>query len=246
MTNDNTVPAMELKNLTAGYAGAPVLRKVNITVPPNTVVALLGPNGAGKTTLLRAAGGLLGPREGTVTVGGTDVTTRRPHRRAAAGLCLVPEGRGIFSRLTVRENLALFAPAGSKQDCFDIALEAFPVLGRRLKQEAGKMSGGEQQMLALTRCFMTSPKVVLLDEVSMGLAPLIVDQIFEALRKLAATGTSLLLVEQYVGHALAFADHLYLLDRGEVAFSGSPDDIDEDELVQQYLHVDTSEHARTA
>ncbi|MBC2640462.1 ABC transporter ATP-binding protein [Rhodococcus wratislaviensis] len=231
---------MELKNLTAGYTGAPVLQNVNITVPPSTVVALLGPNGAGKTTLLRTAGGLLEPREGTVTVAGKDVTADRPHRRAAAGLCLVPEGRGVFPRLTVKENLALFAPAGHKQEGIDVAVEAFPALGRRLHQDAGKMSGGEQQMLALSRCFMTNPEVVLLDEVSMGLAPLVVEQIFEALRALAATGTSLLLVEQYIGQALAFADHLYLLERGEIVFSGSPEEIDEDELAQKYLHVEAS------
>jgi branched-chain amino acid transport system ATP-binding protein len=231
-----TDPALlELRGITAGYRRTTVLRDVDLRVAPGSVVALLGPNGAGKTTLLRVASGLLTANRGEVRLLGEDVTHRPPNQRARRGLCLVPEGRGIFPNLSVRENLTLQVPPWERQAGYDAALEAFPVLKDRLSQTAGSMSGGQQQMLALSRCFVSNPKVVLLDEVSMGLAPRIIDEIFGALQKLSDNGVALLLVEQYVTRALHLADHLYLLGRGRVDFSGSPSEIDEADLLRLYV-----------
>src|SRR5262245_19861497 len=172
---------LTLDNVVAGYAETTVLRGVSLTVPESSVVALLGANGAGKTTLLRVASGLLRPTAGTMTLDGTDVTSWHPHQLASRGVCHVPEGRGIFRTLTVRENLSLQAGSGGK-DSLERAVHAFPRLGERLGQTAGTLSGGEQQMLALARSYIAEPKIMLLDEVSMGLAPKIVDEIFEFLR----------------------------------------------------------------
>jgi branched-chain amino acid transport system ATP-binding protein len=191
------VPVLELRGISAAYGQTPILRDISIAVNPGEVVALLGPNGMGKTTTLRVAAGLLAPRKGKVLVAGKDVTRLSPNRRAAAGLCLIPEGRGIFRGLTVAENLRLQVPKGlSATASIDIVVDAFPVLGKRLSQLAGKMSGGEQQMLALARAYVCNPKVVLLDEVSMGLSPLMVDNVFDAITRLTAAGVSLLIVEQ--------------------------------------------------
>jgi branched-chain amino acid transport system ATP-binding protein len=230
--------ALALEGITAGYGRTTVLRDVTVTVPAGSVVALIGPNGAGKTTLLRTAGGLLRPTAGRVAGAGEDLTRLRPHQRARAGVCLIPEGRGVFPGLSVRENLLMQLPPWSKASGFDAAIDAFPVLGERLDQRAGTMSGGQQQMLALARCFLTDPSVVMLDEVSMGLAPRVIDEIFAALQKLADSGVALLLVEQYVTRALAMADQVYLLDRGRIVFSGAANEVDADEVVRRYLHVD--------
>ncbi len=226
---------LELEGVTAGYGRSTVLRDVGLAVPTGTVVALLGANGAGKTTLLRAASGLLRPTAGRVLVNGSDLTRASPAERARAGLCLIPEGRGVFRELTVRDNLRIQRPRWVAHDHTDEVLEAFPNLARRLDQPAGSLSGGEQQMLALGRTYMAEPLLVLLDEVSMGLAPIIVDQIFAALRNLTGRGISMLLVEQYVDRALAMADQVVLLDHGQVSFSGPPDAIDHDLLVRNYL-----------
>ena len=239
-TQTVTVPALELSGITAGYGRTTVLRDVTVSVPAGKVVALIGPNGAGKTTLLRTAGGLLRPAAGQVSGGGQDLTRQRAFQRARAGVCLIPEGRGIFPGLTVRENLLMQVPPWKKGSDFDAAVDAFPVLGERLSQRAGSMSGGQQQMLALGRCFLSEPSVVLLDEVSMGLAPLVIDEIFAALQKLADAGVALLVVEQYVNRALAMADLVYLLDRGETVFSGPASELDADEIVRRYLHVGSS------
>ena len=226
-----------LENVTAGYGDTTVLRDVSIEVPAGEVAALLGPNGAGKTTLLRVASGLLRPRHGRVLLSGADVTRRSPNQLVKRGLCHVPEGRGVFPSLTVRENFSLQSPAGKQAESIERAVSAFPRLGERLDQVAGTMSGGEQQMLALARAYVQSPTIILLDEVSLGLAPKIVDEIFEFLAALRATGASLLLVEQYVNRALAIADRVYLLNRGEVAFSGDPSTVDEASLFEQYVGV---------
>jgi branched-chain amino acid transport system ATP-binding protein len=227
--------SLVLRDVQAGYGGTPVLRGVSLTVPAGRVVALLGPNGAGKTTLLRAASGLLHPTAGTITLAGQDVTHARPHQLAARGLCHIPENRAVFPGLTVRENLRVMVGGKLRADTVELAREAFPVLGKRLDQLAGTMSGGEQQMLALTRAYLTAPRYVLLDEVSMGLAPIVVDQIFEFLRRLAARGAALLLVEQYVTKALALADMVYLLTKGVVDFAGEPGELDADALAARYL-----------
>jgi branched-chain amino acid transport system ATP-binding protein len=226
---------LTLQSVSAGYGRTTVLRDVDLAVPAGKIVALLGPNGAGKTTLLRAASGLLSVSAGQVRLSGSDITRQPPYRRAINGLCLVPEGRGIFPNLSVRENLLLQVPPTRKDVGYEPALEAFPILSERLAQRAGSMSGGQQQMLALSRCFLSDPSVVLLDEVSMGLAPRIIDEIFDALVKLSQNGVALLLVEQYVNRALGIADHVYLLGRGRITFSGPPSELDEAELIRRYV-----------
>jgi branched-chain amino acid transport system ATP-binding protein len=229
------VSGLELAGISAGYAGTAVLRDVTVTVPAGSVVALLGPNGAGKTTLLRVASGVLAPQDGAVRLGGRDVTREPSHVRAGLGLCHVPEGRGIFPSLSVRQNIALRVPAPQETDAVETAVAAFPALGRRLTQTAGTLSGGEQQMLALTAARVRNPSVVLLDEVSMGLAPQVIDEIFAFLTELAAGGAALLVVEQYVPRALALADYVYVLRQGQLAFVGEPGELTTDEVFAAYL-----------
>ncbi|GAA0635996.1 ABC transporter ATP-binding protein [Sporichthya brevicatena] len=226
---------LELRGIDAGYAGTPVLRGVDLQVPPSSVVALLGPNGAGKTTLLRVASGLLKPTAGRMTIDDQDVTGRSPHQLVARGVCHVPEGRGIFPTLTVRDNLVLQSVPGREDEALERAVSAFPRLGERMEQVARTMSGGEQQMLALARAYVQNPRFVLLDEVSMGLAPKVVDEIFDFLALLASSGASLLLVEQYVSRALQVADYVFLMNRGRVAFAGEPSELDTDLLAEQYV-----------
>lgn len=221
--------------LDAGYGRTQVLRGIDLVVPPGVVAALLGANGAGKTTLLSAMSGLLVPTSGTVEVDGEELTGQPPHAHVAAGVCLVPEGRAVFRRLSVRQNIHLQAGRGDRAAAVDEAVDHFPRLGDRLDQIAGTMSGGEQQMLALARAFVTRPTYVLLDEVSMGLAPVVVDEIFESLPALASRGAGLLMVEQYVDRALAVADIVYLLDRGRLVFAGQASEVDEAELTARYL-----------
>jgi branched-chain amino acid transport system ATP-binding protein len=225
---------LELRGITAGYGGHTVLRGVDLVVPDNAVVALLGPNGAGKTTLLRVASGLLAPTSGTMLLDGEDVTGWASDQLARWGMCHVPEGRGIFAALSVADNLLLQAQAGDAQ-AVQKAAAAFPRLGERLDQVAGTMSGGEQQMLALAHAYLADPSVVLLDEVSMGLAPTIVDDIFDHLRTLAQSGASLLLVEQYVARALDLADYVYVLRKGTITFVGEPDELTESDILASYL-----------
>ena len=226
--------------VTAGYGDVPVLRDVSIAVPSGSVVALLGPNGAGKSTLLRVASGLMTPMSGAVRLDGADLTGRPTDAFARAGICHIPEGRGIFRSMTVEDNLLLQAPAGEERSSIDRAVEAFPRLGERLQQRAGTLSGGEQQMLAVARAYLSSPTVVLLDEVSLGLAPIIVDEIFEFFSLVARQGTSLLLVEQYVSRALAIADFVFLLNHGEIAFAGETEEIDEAEIFRTYTGADAA------
>jgi branched-chain amino acid transport system ATP-binding protein len=229
---------LELRGVTAGYGTHTVLRDVDLVVPDHSVVALLGPNGAGKTTLLRVASGLLSPSAGHVLVDGQDATGWPPHRLAGAGVCHVPEGRGIFRALSVRDNIRLQTNPARDVDPIQAVSDAFPRLGERLDQRAGTMSGGEQQMLALARSYLAGSKTVLLDEVSMGLAPKIIDEIFEYLRRLAAQGAALLLVEQYVGRALELADFVYILNKGRVQFVGESDELGEEQILASYLGVE--------
>ncbi|MCU1692671.1 MAG: livF [Frankiales bacterium] len=228
---------LELRGLLAGYGDTLVLRGVDLTVPDGAVVALLGPNGAGKTTLLRAASGLVRPSGGQLLVDGADATGWTPDRLARAGVSHVPEGRGVFRSLTVRQNLRLQATTLSVEEALEKAASAFPILGQRMDQIAGTMSGGQQQMLALARGYVEDPRYLLLDEVSMGLAPIVVDEIFEFLRQRADEGTGLLLVEQYVTRALELADLVFVLNKGEVAFAGEPGELDSEALFEQYLGV---------
>jgi branched-chain amino acid transport system ATP-binding protein len=225
----------ELDNIDAGYGDTAVLRGVSLRVPDAAVVALVGANGAGKTTLLRVASGLLRPTSGHVYFDGADVTPEAPHERAARGLCHVPEGRGIFRGLTVREHLTLFDRSGDSAAAIERMMTAFPRLGERLGQVAGTMSGGEQQMLALARAYISGAKLVLLDEVSMGLAPNLVDQIFAFLAVLADEGRALLVVEQFVSKALGIADYACLLVKGQLAMVGEPAEFEAAELADAYL-----------
>jgi branched-chain amino acid transport system ATP-binding protein len=228
---------LELRGITAGYGSHTVLRDVNLVVPDNAVVALLGPNGAGKTTLLRVASGLLRPEAGRVLVDGVDAAGWPPHRLSELGVCHVPEGRGIFRALSVKDNIRLQAKDGFGGDPVAAVAEAFPRLGERLGQRAGTMSGGEQQMLALARAYVAGARTVLLDEVSMGLAPKIIDEIFEYLHRLAGQGAALLLVEQYVARALELADFVYILNKGRVQFVGESDELGEEQILASYLGV---------
>ena len=237
---DDVCPALELQAVSAGYGATAVLHNINLSVRPASVVALLGPNGAGKTTLLHAVAGLIRPTSGRVLVNGAEMTGERPNRINRAGLCLIPEGRGIFRSLTVKENLMLQVPPWLDSGKYDSALSAFPLLGQRLNQMAGSLSGGEQQMLALARAYLSGPRVVLLDEVSMGLAPLVVEQIFQSIGQLASDGMALLLVEQYVNRALEMADTVYLLQRGRISYEGSPDNLDQAAVMRSYVGADLS------
>lgn len=224
-----------LDHVTAGYGAVPVLKDVSLAVPPGKVVALLGANGAGKTTILRVASGLLNPAAGHVLFDGDDLTGASAAAFAQAGICHIPEGRGIFKSMTVRENLLMQAPPGEEDSSLERAIDAFPRLGERLAQRAGTMSGGEQQMLAVSRAYLSNPRLVLLDEVSLGLAPVIVDAIFSFFERLNRLGASLLIVEQYVSRALALADFVFLLNRGEIAFAGESREVDETEIFQSYV-----------
>ena len=232
-----------LRGINAGYGQVPVLRDVTLAVPDGSIVALIGPNGAGKTTLLRVACGALAPWQGRLELDGEDHAGRPAHDLVRKGICHIPEGRGIFRSLSVRENLVMFAAPGTEAEGVERAVDAFPRLGERIGQTAGTMSGGEQQMLALARAYIRRPRVVLLDEVSMGLAPRIVDEIFLFLERLAKEGCSLLVVEQYVEKALAFADYVYILSGGRLQFAGDPDELDVADVFGKYLGIDVGDHA---
>lgn len=223
------------ERLTAGYGGTVVLRDVSLAVPDSGIVALLGPNGAGKTTLLRACSGLLRPLSGTVEFGGVDMTYASARKFRSSGICHVTEGRCIFPGLTVRENLVMFEGSGACRASMEEALDVFPQLRPKLQQVAGTMSGGEQQMLALTRAYISSAKCILLDEVSMGLAPRVVDIIFQFLERLRGAGMSLLLVEQFVSKALAVADYVYILRQGSLVFAGDPGELEGADMFVRYL-----------
>ena len=210
---------LSVRGLRAGYGAVEVLHGIDLDVPSGALTALLGPNGAGKTTLLSVLAGLLPARAGQVLWSGRDVTSVPPDARSRAGLALVPERRGIFGALSVRENLEIFAGHGVTPDA---ALTAFPVLADRLGQRAGSLSGGEQQMLAMSRALLRYPRVLLLDEISLGLAPRVTRRLFDVVGELAQSGTTVLLVDQYLSDALRLADIVYVLARGEVAFAGEP------------------------
>ena len=226
---------LELRDIVAGYETGPVLRHVDLVVPDGGVVALLGPNGAGKTTLLRVASGLLPAFSGQLLIDNHNATGMQAFQLAQIGVCHVPEGRGIFPALSVADNLRLQAPRQRERQAQREAIAMFPRLGERAKQPAGTLSGGEQQMLALAHAYIGGAKTVLLDEVSMGLAPRIVDEIFELLGRLAETGMSLLVVEQYVKRALDLADYVYILNRGQVCFVGEPTEVGMHTAIGSYL-----------
>jgi branched-chain amino acid transport system ATP-binding protein len=227
--------ALELRRIEAGYGKTTVLRGVDLVVPGGKTVALLGANGAGKTTLLRTVAGLVRPSAGTIALHGERIEQTPEHIRTRRGLCLVPEGHAIFRQLTVKENLAMYAGGKRVAEAIDRAVTAFPILRERLSQEAGTMSGGQQQMLALSRALVVDAQVILADELSMGLAPVVVDEIFEVVEQFRNEGRSMLIVEQFVSRALRVADYVYILQKGRVAFVGEPEQCQNDHVFEQYM-----------
>jgi branched-chain amino acid transport system ATP-binding protein len=228
---------LELQNLRAGYGTIDVLHGVDLVLEPGTVYALLGPNGAGKTTTLGVCSGQITPSAGKVMLHGHEVNGVASDALARAGVCLVPEGRGIFPNLTVTENLRMATFAGTKfSEVQERAFTQFPRLKERRKQIAGTMSGGEQQMLAMSRALATDPALLLLDELSMGLAPLIVEELYERVSELADAGLSILIVEQFAQAVLGVATIASIMLHGRIVRTGAPEAI-ADELTEAYLGV---------
>ena len=215
---------IELRDVDAGYGPFRAIFGVSLSVPVGGVLALLGSNGAGKTTIARVCSGLIEPTSGRVLFDGTDVTGWRPYRYARLGIVHAPEGRSVFASLTVDENLELTfrrsrGRAGVRAG-LDEAYGMFPHLGERRAQLAGTLSGGEQRMLSLARVLVEQPRLLIADELSLGLAPIVIDEVYRTLETIRDAGTTLLIVEQHVHHALAIADVAVVLTKGEVAYSG--------------------------
>jgi branched-chain amino acid transport system ATP-binding protein len=226
---------LELRGVRAAYDRIDVLFGIDLVVPQGSVVALLGPNGAGKTTTLRVAAGLHVPTAGDVLIAGRRVNGTAPEELARRGLCLIPEGRGVFPNLTVRENLRMMTYSGKSLGAIEAeAYNRFPRLKERRKQLAGTMSGGEQQMLAMARGLATKPALLLLDELSMGLAPIVVEELYEIVAQIAREGVSILVVEQFASTVLGVADLAAVLVHGRVARVGTPRDL-QDDLSKAYL-----------
>ena len=220
-------PSIVLSGVKAAYGRIEVIHGVDLVIPPGSIFALLGPNGAGKSTLLKVISGRVRPTAGQVVIGDEPVGRRPPERLARSGVCAIPEGRGIFPNLTVRENLRIWTYRGglSVKDVEDRTFAAFPRLKERRGQLSGTLSGGEQQMLAISRALVTDPKVLLLDELSMGLAPLIVSELYELVGNLGRQGMTILLVEQFVTTALSVATRAAIMVHGRIQQEGSPSEM---------------------
>jgi branched-chain amino acid transport system ATP-binding protein len=234
---------LHVDNVVTAYGQIVALKGVSMEVHQGEVVCLLGANGAGKSTLINTISGILRPRSGRVLLDGRDLVGTKASRIAAAGIAQVPEGRGIFAHMTVHENLLMGAHvrAGAADVPADIdaAYARYPVLAQRRLQKAGVMSGGEQQMLALARAMMSRPRLLLLDEPSMGLAPIMVERVFVNVREIAATGVTILLVEQNARRALEISDRAYVLQNGEMAMSGTARELIDSDMIQDaYLGSD--------
>jgi branched-chain amino acid transport system ATP-binding protein len=228
-------PALELSDVRAGYGTIEVLHGVSLTLPTGSVFALLGPNGAGKSTALKVASGQIAPSWGEVRFFGSSVQGKSSDALARAGVCAIPEGRGIFPNLTVTENLRMATYTGpSMAQLEDRAFTRFPRLRDRRKQLAGTLSGGEQQMLAMARALTTDPKVLLLDELSMGLAPIVVEELYEIVARIAAEDVSILIVEQFAHEVLDVAETAAIMLHGQIQLTGRPHKIAE-ELDAAYL-----------
>ena len=228
---------LEIKDLATAYGKIEALKGVSLSSKPGEVTCLLGPNGAGKTTLMMTLAGILRPQRGSITLDGEQLVGKSPAEIVARGLALVPENRLVFPALTVRENLQAGAfrrrdRAGIRDD-IEKMFHRFPRLLERQAQLAGTLSGGEQQMLAVARALMSRPRLLLMDEPSVGLAPLVVAEIFSIIRQLHSEGVSIFLVEQNAHMALKVAQHFYLMEQGRVSFSGTPGQLTEDDVVQR-------------
>lgn len=228
---------LEVNNISAGYGLLKVLWSVNLKVDSGERIALIGPNGAGKTTLLKVIIGLLKPYEGNILFEGADVTNVSTFERVKKGMALVPEGSRVIPKLTVYENLRLAAATKEAKDMFDDTFELvgtlFPVLNERKNQLAGTLSGGEQRMLAIARSLVLRPKLLLVDEVSLGLAPKIVSQIYESFKELTNMGITLVLVEQYVKKVLESTDRAYLIEQGRIVLNGNSQELLNNEYVRK-------------
>ena len=236
-------PLLRLRNVDARYGRFVALSNVSLIVPEGAVVALLGPNGAGKTTMLRTISGMLPTAGGSIEFDGLRIDRMSDHRIAKLGLAHIPEGRGIFPALTVRENLLMARYAASNgEERLGRVFDLFPVLEKRRSQTAGTLSGGEQQMLSLARAVIIDPRLLMIDELSLGLAPRLVSQLFDNVQAIRDAGTTILLVEQYVRHALRLSDIVVILHKGKVRFIGEPGELQEDEtLVESYLGTSGAE-----
>ena len=234
---------LHVRAVRAGYGSVAVLEDVSLRVAEGEVVTVLGPNGAGKTTLLRVISGVVPARAGRIET--ADATIRRPsaHAVARSGIGHVPEGRGIFPGLTVLDNLDLGSfgigkrPSDSAESRLTFVFDLFPRLGERKRQRAGTLSGGEQQMLAIGRALMGNPQILLLDEPSLGLSPLMVQRVFDALEEVRARGLSILLVEQNLTHALALADRGYVMNRGQIVLEGTAEELKESDMFSHYVSM---------
>jgi len=231
------VAMLEIENVHAYYGNIHALRGISLNIDKGEIVTLIGANGAGKSTTLKTISGLLKPRQGRIELEGEDLAGYRPHEIVAKGVVQVPEGRRVFGRLTVTENLEMGAFALNDprqiQSNLEKVLKLFPRLEERRKQIAGTLSGGEQQMLATGRALMASPRVLLLDEPSMGLAPVLVDSIFDTIRQLHATGTTILLVEQNARMALQVASRGYVIQTGVVVLNDTAENLRRNEMVRK-------------
>ena len=229
-------PLLELRAVRASYERVEALHGVDFAVPAGALVGVLGANGAGKSSTLKVIAGLLKPSAGSVLLEGHDVTGASPVQLARAGVCLIPEGRGIFPNLTVRENVLMdsYGTDRAPAELEEIAYSRFPVLAGRRQQVAGTLSGGEQQMLSLSRALSTDPALILLDELSMGLAPLVVEQLFKIVRDLTTTGVTTVVVEQFAEVVLDIADEVVVMAHGRVRLRGTPRSVRK-ELHSAYL-----------
>ncbi len=232
--------ALKINNLTVSYGSIKALKGIDIEVPEGKIVALLGANGAGKTTTLKTLSGIVSSESGSINFYGKDITKLSPEKITSLGIVQSPEGRQVFSDITVEENLRIGAfTVKSKKEIsknFDRVYKYFPILQERKKQLAGTLSGGEQQMLAIARALMASPKVLLLDEPSLGLAPLIVKNIFEIVKEINSEGTTVLIIEQNALQTLKIADYAYVLEVGEISMKGKASELIQDKrLLEAYL-----------
>lgn len=227
---------LKIRNLNVYYGAIHALKSINIDIKEGEIVTLIGSNGAGKTSTLKAISGVIPCKSGAIEFEGKDITNVRPHKLVRAGIGHVPEGRRIFSELTVMENLELGAYTRRDKQVksdYEKVFEKFPRLKERRKQDAGTLSGGEQQMLAIGRALMSRPKLMLLDEPSMGLAPIVVKQIFSTIKEINNNGTTILLVEQNANMALSIADRAYVIETGQIVNSGAAEDIKQNEDVKK-------------